>query len=365
MGSTTRNTVLESPSLDPNGICGKYSRYPESGNRTAEGGMRLKGIYKRSMDVKPLVSIITVVYNKVEKLKRAIESVINQTYDNIEYIIIDGNSIDGTLDVIKMYEEYIDYYVSEPDDGIYNAMNKGLELATGVYIGILNADDWFIDTAVEDSINAILSSQAEYSGADEIIVDEAGNRIGNYGIFYFNDIALFSLNPCNHGTMFISKRIYNDLGKYEPSLKIASDLKYQLKIITHRYKYCIVNKPIHYYELSGISFRDQNTSVGEVLKILEELHPTLSESDLNAIARLRYYNEVNSETFQLLSKVAASNQYSITQKCFIARRISDILLPREFQPNDSFLINPQMLGVKGHLTLMLRAIKRKILRFLD
>lgn len=365
MGSTTWNIVSETPSLDPNGVCGKYIRYPDVGNRTAEGGMRLKGAYKKSTNNRPLVSIITVVYNKAEKLKRAIQSVINQTYDNIEYIIVDGNSNDGTLEVIKKHEEHIDYFISEPDYGIYNAMNKGLELATGDYIGILNSDDWFIDTAVEDSINAILQSRADYSGADEIIIDEAGNKIGNYGIYYFNDIAFFALNPCNHGTMFISKKVYNELGNYETSLKIAADLKYQLKIITHKYKHCILNKPIHYYELSGISFRDQNTSVDEVLKILEEIHPNLTKSDINAIARLRYYNEVNSATFQLLSKVAASNQYSITQKCFIARRISDILLPREYQPNDSFLINPEMLGIKGHLILIVKAVKRKITRLLD
>ena len=90
-----------------------------------------------------LISVITVSYNAVSTIEQTILSVINQTYSNIEYIIIDGGSTDGTIDIIRRYEDKIAYWVSEPDRGIYDAMNKGASKANGEYIAFLNSDDWY------------------------------------------------------------------------------------------------------------------------------------------------------------------------------------------------------------------------------
>jgi len=102
----------------------------------------------------PLITVITVVLNGEKALEETIKSVISQTYPNVEYIIIDGGSTDGTLDIIKKYEDYIDYWVSEPDKGIYDAMNKGVDLTTGQWINFINAGDRFYD---EDLIEEIFS----------------------------------------------------------------------------------------------------------------------------------------------------------------------------------------------------------------
>lgn len=90
-----------------------------------------------------LISIITVVYNGEKFLERTIQSVISQTYSNVEYIIVDGGSTDGTLDIIKKYENYIDYWVNEKNKGIYDAMNKSIKLAAGNMTGMLNSDDFY------------------------------------------------------------------------------------------------------------------------------------------------------------------------------------------------------------------------------
>ncbi|HBH60782.1 MAG TPA: glycosyltransferase, partial [Nitrospiraceae bacterium] len=109
-----------------------------------EGGLRVNGeFHKKSYQEKPLISVITITLNTAHTLDTAIQSVLNQTYDNIEYIIIDGGSTDDTLKIIRKYEARIDYWVSEPDRGIYDAMNKGIVLATGELIGMLNAGDYY------------------------------------------------------------------------------------------------------------------------------------------------------------------------------------------------------------------------------
>lgn len=105
------------------------------------GGLRDKGFYKQTYPDKPLISIITVVYNGKNELEETIKSVIGQNYDNLEYIIIDGGSEDGTLDLIRRYDEYINFWISEADSGVYDAMNKGIDFAFGNWLNFINAGD--------------------------------------------------------------------------------------------------------------------------------------------------------------------------------------------------------------------------------
>ena len=114
-----------------------------------KGGLRTKNIKKENSDTKPLITLITVVKNNQKFMEETILSVLKQKYSNYEYIVIDGGSTDRTLEIIKKYEDKIDFWVSENDEGIYDGFNKGLSYASGDLIGFVNSDDVLTDDALE------------------------------------------------------------------------------------------------------------------------------------------------------------------------------------------------------------------------
>jgi len=130
------------------------------------GGLRLAGFKKESQPEMPLVTVVTVVLNEVKNLKKTIHSVLHQSYPNIEFIIIDGGSEKRTLDIIKQYENKIDYWQSEPDNGIFDAMNKGIALARREWINFLNCGDCFYR---QDTVQTVFGR--DYKGADFIYGD--------------------------------------------------------------------------------------------------------------------------------------------------------------------------------------------------
>ena len=126
-----------------------FNTYTILDNVKIDGGLRKKNIFKKSFKDNPLITIITVVYNNEKFLEESIQSLHKQNYNNYEHIIIDGGSTDGTLDIIKKYESKVDYWCSEKDKGIYDAFNKGMQLAKGEYLGFLNSDDCFSNNTLE------------------------------------------------------------------------------------------------------------------------------------------------------------------------------------------------------------------------
>lgn len=184
-----------------------------------------------------LISIITVVYNGEKYLGDTIQSIINQSYENIEYIIIDGGSTDGTIDIIKKYEDKIDYWISEKDNGIYDAMNKGIKQSKGEIIGIVNADDFlFLDT-VEKIVKKYNTEKFDYTYSSLDYIDEKGNvldQIASIGIDNFK-YKIFKHMPFLHPTMFIRKKVYDEIGLYDTSFKIAADYDFVLRILKNKY----------------------------------------------------------------------------------------------------------------------------------
>lgn len=180
------------------------------------------------------VSIITVTYNSASTIEQTIQSVLNQSYTNIEYIIIDGVSTDGTLDILNRYKGQIHKIVSEKDKGIYDALNKGIDLATGDVIGILHSDDFYMSSnVIENVANSINQNQCDALYANLYYVDKDDtNKIkrkwhsGNYSEGAF----LNGWMP-PHPTFFVRKEIYNKYGKFDLQFTSAADYELMLRLI--------------------------------------------------------------------------------------------------------------------------------------
>lgn len=172
------------------------------------------------------ISIVTVVYNNANVIKSAIDSVLNQTYSDIEYIIIDGKSTDGTVEIIQSYGPKIDKFISEPDFGIYDAMNKGLKLATGDVIGILNSDDLYISNDVIAKVVQVFEERQVDSVFADLVYIKAENLnkvVRYYDSSYFSpDKFAYGWMPA-HPTFFVKREIYEKYGYFKTDYKIAAD----------------------------------------------------------------------------------------------------------------------------------------------
>ena len=236
------------------------------------GGRRIRQAGGYSSDM-PLFSIITVVYNGVAHLEKTILSVLNQTYLNIEYIIIDGGSTDGTLDVIRRYDSQINYWVSEPDRGIYDAMNKGIVLATGEVIGLLNAGDVYFEGSIANLASNINQKSSIYYGDFYIYYPDLNIQrlvIANmYGLRYHMSIC--------HQALFVSRTIYAQYGLYNLDYQLAADYDLISTCYRNHVTFQKLNMPVVCFFNGGAS--DQNAILykRECLQIAFKRHIPMSD----------------------------------------------------------------------------------------
>ena len=204
------------------------------------------------------ISIITVCFNSEEFIRDTIESVLSQDYSEIEYIIIDGLSKDNTMHIITEYQSKITKIVSEPDQGIYDAMNKGIQLATGDVIGILNSDDFFEDTQViSDVVNCFHSApEASLIFGDVVFVDPLNTQkiTRFYSSKKFRSWKLrFGWMP-PHPATFIKKTAYDKYGLYSQQYVISADYELFVRMLmVHKLVYVRINKVIVRMRTGGIS----------------------------------------------------------------------------------------------------------------
>jgi glycosyltransferase involved in cell wall biosynthesis len=284
MNSTQRNTTTGVPEVNGAAIVGRYLRYPdETGKRTAEGGLRIQGLFKRSLPDLPLVSIITVCFDSAATLEQTIQSVLAQTYANIEYLIIDAGSSDGTVDLLRKYEDGIDYFVSEPDRGLYHAMNKGLELAQGDYILILNSDDWYEQDCVESLVKARKYAGTSFVSALAQAVDGDGQHISVMRRMHFDDSVRVRM-PLRHETMLIPASVYNAIGNYDESFDIIADYDLTIRMLEAGYTNYEVPKTLLYFRNTGVSNTNITRVMEERIRLFSKEFPFLSADEVALLA---------------------------------------------------------------------------------
>ena len=226
-----------------------------------------------------LVSIITVAYNSEKTIRRTIESVLNQTYKNVEYIIIDGKSTDNTINIVKEYEDRFAgrmRWISEPDKGIYDAMNKGIKLSSGELVGILNSDDYYELDAVENMVNALGSEKYQIlygfmrtlrNGEEYSIAIRTHKDLRNGMI--------------SHPTCFVTKKLYDDFGMYDTRYKSVADYDFMLRMFDNK---DVVFRPVYKlitnFEQGGMS---STTAAWLELVELQKNYGIITKGEYNKI----------------------------------------------------------------------------------
>lgn len=241
------------------------------------------------------ISIITINYNDINGLQKTFDSVFNQTYQDYEYIVIDGGSTDGSKELIEQYHDKIDYWVSEPDKGIYNAMNKGIVKATGEFLQFLNSGDYLVDAFVLDKVNPFCNDCDMVFGNCRMIMPDGSVKLDkasekNLGFtYFFHDII-------NHQSTFINKNLFNKYGLYDETLKLAADWKFFF--IAFGLNLSNIKKidvDIVYYDGNGASFVSKENFHLETRNVLDEYVPKTIQIEYRAaqidVIRLNHINK--------------------------------------------------------------------------
>lgn len=205
------------------------------------------------------VSIITVCFNSSATIRETIESVLSQDYSAIEYIIVDGGSTDGTVAIIQEYRDRIQAFVSEPDRGIYDAMNKGIRLATGAIVGMLNSDDIYVDShVVTELVGAMEQADVDAVFADLLYVDKVDTaRVRRYydSSRWKPSRFRFGWMPA-HPTLLIKRERYAGCGLFSLDYRIAADFEMLVRLFHRdRATYTHVGRPVVKMRAGGISTR--------------------------------------------------------------------------------------------------------------
>ncbi|SBW08034.1 conserved hypothetical protein [uncultured Dysgonomonas sp.] len=253
---------------------------------------------------KTKISIITVSFNTSDVIEKTIQSVINQIYPNIEYIIIDGGSTDGTADIIRKYANKITFWISEPDKGIYDAMNKGIDKANGEWINFMNAGDYFANNNV---LTEIFNGNSYDHSIGVIYGDSIGVKEGNVYVYekpvpFFKQKNYIQSKGISHQSMFVNSFIAKEI-KFDLNLLICADFDMAYKIFNLGKKYHYIGIPIAYFESGGISttrtkqaFYEnavitgvQNTIKFKLIKIVKFIELDIRKVTINLLKKVSPY----------------------------------------------------------------------------
>ena len=193
--------------------------------------------YKKYQSGKPLITVITVVFNAVEDIENTILSVSKQDYENIEYIVIDGGSIDGTQEILKKYSNVIDYWISEHDEGIYDAMNKGIDVANGDWLNFMNAGDCFSSNSIVSMVANAISTAPENADIPKKLIIGGVNIMGQNGMqnatlmplkFTKANLNMFATRTVCHQSVFVARKV---TPKYNTKYRLKAELNWYYDLV--------------------------------------------------------------------------------------------------------------------------------------
>ncbi len=257
------------------------------------GGKKLinKKLIKNDENL-PLISIITVVFNSVDFIEKTIKDVINQSYPNIEYIIIDGGSTDGTVEVLRQYNEFIEYWVSESDRGLYDAMNKGMKSATGDYLWFINSGDLPFDLTVLDNIFRANEQFADIYYGETQIIDTNGKTIGmrrHKAPQKLNWKSLLKGMLVSHQSIIVKKEI---AVPYNLEYNLSADFDWLIKVLKKAKSIKNTQLIISKFMDGGLTKKNLIPSLKERFKIMVENYgyfPTIISHFVLVIKLAFYY----------------------------------------------------------------------------
>lgn len=211
------------------------------------------------------ISLITVSFNSAGTIRDTIRSVQSQDYHNIEYIVVDGNSKDATLEIVQSAGGVVDKWISEPDQGIYDAMNKGLKMATGDVVGIINSDDFYFNEQVVSKVAEAFSDQTvDAAFGDLVIVDPVDLRkvVRTYSSkSWYPDKFARGFMPA-HPTFFVRRKYYEKYGLFKTDYKIAADYEMLIRLLyVHKLKYQYLPMTMVVMRKGGVSSRGLHSNV--------------------------------------------------------------------------------------------------------
>ena len=224
------------------------------------------------------ISIITVCYNSAKTIEKTFQSVAAQTYKDVEYIVVDGGSKDATLDIVAKYKELVSKSVSEPDKGLYDAMNKGIQLATGDLVGILNSDDIFTDDHVLENVaNFHLQNNVDASVGNIIQFNEDGKTVRKYSAKNWNPEKLkIGFMPA-HPAIFFKRELFDQFGDYQLDFTIGADYELITRFfLKHKITWKFSNITTTSMLIGGLS----SSGVSSYQLISKEIKKALSRNNI-------------------------------------------------------------------------------------
>ncbi|MBD5254144.1 MAG: glycosyltransferase [Bacteroides sp.] len=253
------------------------------------------------------ISIITATRNSGKTVKDTFESVLAQSYDDYEYIVVDGASEDNTLDIVRAYEPRFNgrmKWISEPDDGIYHAMNKGISMATGDVIGILNSDDFYSSTDILATVaREIADVDAVYGDIHYVLPNDLSKPVRVYSSKSFSRWMMrFGFMPA-HPSFYCWRRIYDDFGLYDQSFEVASDFEFLLRAIF------LHNISTRYLPIDFVTMRKGGASTSGFSS-----HKRILKDHLRAYKKNGVSSSIFHEAFRYFYKFCEVNLFRLRQK---------------------------------------------------